>query len=160
MPGRKHPEPRNQGLRGRHILEAEVPAQCVAIKRTYFAGISQGLSFRGEAQQPGMPVFLLDDVAERLDAERIPRTKQLTVHGVPDGKREHAPQPVQDILAVPGVRLQEDLGIRVRPQVHTLPLELVTELDVVVDFTVEHHAVATVGRTHRLAAACGQVDDR
>src|SRR5262249_42995490 len=121
---------------------------------------SQGLSFRGEAHHPRMPVFLVNNVEERLDAEWISRAEKLTAQSVPDSEREHAPQPVHDILAVPGVSLEENFGIRIRPQLHSLVPQFVAELYVVVDLTVENHAVASVGGTHRLVATCRQVDDR
>src|SRR5258708_27033717 len=43
---------------------------------------------------------------------------------------------------------------------HTLAPQFIPDLHVVVDLTVEDHAVAPIGGTHRLVAACRQVNDR
>src|SRR5580704_253032 len=60
------------------------------------------------AYRAGPPV---DAVVERLDAERVPGAEELPGPGVPDGERVHAAQPVHDVLADPGVGLQQHLGV-------------------------------------------------
>ncbi len=70
------------------------------------AGGSRGLGAIVLAVQDGAGPAV-DAVVERLDAERIPGAEQLTGPGVPDGERVHAAEPVHDVLAHPGIGLQQ-----------------------------------------------------
>ena len=101
-----------------------------------------------------------DAVVERLDAELVPGAEQLPRPAVPDGEREHTAQPVHDVLADPGVGLEQHLGVAARSQHHALLPQFGAQLDVVVDLAVEDHPVAAVGGPHRLMATLRQVDDR
>src|SRR6516164_1337193 len=84
----------------------------------------------------------VDAVVERLDAERVPGAEQLAGPGVPDGERVHAAEPVHDLLAYPGVGLEQHLGVAAGPQRDPLIAQLLAKLDVVVDLPVVDHPVA------------------
>lgn len=48
----------------------------VQVGHAQFPRVTQGFAFRGEAQQPGLSGQLVDDVAERLNAELVPCAEQ------------------------------------------------------------------------------------
>ena len=66
---------------------------------------------------------------------------------------------MHDVLADPGVGLEQDLGVAARSQHHALLPQFGAQLDIVVDLAVEDHPVAAVGGPHRLMATLRQVDD-
>src|SRR5215469_10790435 len=108
---------------------------------------------------PGRAGPAVDAVVERLDAERVPGAEQLAGPGVPDGERVHAAEAVHDLLAHPGVGLEQHLGVAAGPQRDPLIAQFLAKLDVVVDLPVVDHPVAAVGGAHRLVPGQGKVDD-
>src|SRR5215472_486866 len=108
---------------------------------------------------PGRAGPAVDAVVERLDAERVPGAEQLAGPRVPDGERVHAAEPVHDLLAHPGVGLEQHLGVAAGPQRDPLIAQLLAKLDVVVDLPVVDHPVAAVRGAHRLVPGQGKVDD-
>src|SRR5262249_3027604 len=75
----------------------------------------------------------INAVVERLDAELVPGAEQLTRPAVPDGEREHAAELMYNLLADPGVGLEQDLGIAARSEHHALLAQLRTQFHIVVN---------------------------
>ena len=98
-------------------------------------------------------------IVEGLLAQAVAREEQGPPRAVPEGEREHAAQALDARLAERGVRLEDHLGVALRPESPTARLELRPELAEVVDLAVEHEPEALVGVAHRLPPR-DEVDDR
>ena len=107
--GRQHLYRRSHGAGRWDVIEGQIPAQRVGVEIAQFARVGQGLALGREPQHPLGPRG--NAVVERLDAELVPGAEQLPRLGVPDGEREHTAEPVHDVLADPGVGLEQNLGV-------------------------------------------------
>ena len=72
---------------------------------------------------------------------------------------EHAAQVVDHGLALLGIEMQQDLGIRAGAEDAAPSLEAVAQLPEVVDLAVEGDDVLAVGAEHRLRGCGGEIDD-
>jgi hypothetical protein len=100
----------------------------------------------------------IEPVIERLDAESIARNEQPLLTDIPDGKSEHAAQPCGHRFAPLLVPVDDNFGIRSRPERVTTSDELGAQLGKVIDFAVEDYADRLVFVEHWLSAA-GDVND-
>ena len=108
----------------------------------------QRLDLGGERE----PAALIG-VEQRLLPELVAREQQPPVAPVPEGEREHPAQPLEHPLAVVLVQVDEDLGVRPRPELMPCRRQLPVERFVVVDLAVEHDEHAAVLVRDRLVAA-------
>src|SRR2546422_11655848 len=77
-----------------------------------------------------------DRVVERLDPEPVPRQEEAALQPVPQGKREHALEPLDTGCPLLLVQVEDRLGIAPGPVGVAAPLEPATELGMVVNFAV------------------------
>jgi hypothetical protein len=101
---------------------------------------------------------VLRPVVERLDPDPVAGDEEPLPVGVPDGEREHAAEPVDHLLPVVLVQVDEGFGVAARAKPVAPALQLRAERVVVVDLAVEddHDRAVLVG--DRLVPA-GHVDD-
>ena len=97
-------------------------------------------------------------VKQRLLAEPIARQQHAASVQVADRERKHAVEPLDARVAVFLVGVDDRFGVGVRPEPVSARLEIAPQLEVVVDFAVEHDPDRPVFVGHRLLAA-GAVDD-
>src|SRR2546430_17035064 len=99
-------------------------------------------------------------VIERFLSESVSSQKQRAAAPIVYGEGEHAVQPVREALAPFGKSVHQHFGVGVvGPETIPLRLKLPAQLEVIVDFAVEHDADAAVRVKHRLMAAFNR-DDR
>ena len=103
-----------------------------------------------------MPSYL--SIVHRLNAEKVSGDKQGLVGPVPDGKAEHSPQTVQQVLPPFLEAVNQHLGVRIRGEDMPLFLKLLTKLLIIIDFPVEHKHQGLVLIINRLASVI-QVDN-
>ena len=85
--------------------------------------------------------------------------KRLLRRLVPHGKRKHAAQPRQAILAPARECGEQHLGVALRPEGIAAGGEFGAQLPVIVDAAVEDEVIAAAGAGHRLVPA-RRIDDR
>src|SRR6476660_3495767 len=97
-------------------------------------------------------------VVERLNADATPSEKQGFRSRVPDGQSEHTPETRNGAAAPLFVGMHDRLGVAVRVERVTRPLEIGAQLLKVVDLAVEHDPDGAVFVVNRLMAG-GEIDD-
>ena len=149
-----------QGRGLRHVLQRQVVLQRGAVHTAGALGAAEQLEQRlllgaerdRAVGEPGGE--------QRLDPERVARAERRPGLGVPDDEREHAAQPVDDVLAPQVVAGDDRLGVALgRERRRPRRRARLAQLQVVVDLAVEDDPVAAVGVGHRLVAVL-DVDER
>ena len=97
-------------------------------------------------------------VVEGLDAEDVPGAEELALGLVPDRKGEHAPQLLEDLLAVLLIAVEDGLAVGLGAEGVALLQQVLPELLIVVDLPVEHQHHGAVLIEDGLPPAL-QVDD-
>ena len=139
----------------RHHAEGQVVLQRRRVDRAVDPRIRQDrLDLGAEQQFLAVPV----DV-QRLDPEPVPRQQEPPPRPVPQGDREHPPQPPHQVVAVLLVEVDDDLRVAVRPEPVPPRLQPCPQLPVIVDLPVEDDLDRPVLVADRLVPT-GQVDDR
>jgi hypothetical protein len=75
-------------------------------------------------------------VVQRLLARDVPRENELALRSDPQCRGKHAIEALEELLAMIGVEVTDDLAVRASPESLPLRLELATELGIVVDLPV------------------------
>jgi hypothetical protein len=97
---------------------------------------------------------------ERADADAVARAEEPPALPVPERERPLAVHPLDAAVAPHGVRVEDRLGVRARREAPAvLLLELVAQLEVVEDLSVERDDEVVALDPHRLRAAF-EVEDR
>src|SRR5262249_61421248 len=134
------------------ILQKEIHRYGIELAR--LVGPDQRSNFRGERTD-----LRVQPVVDGFDAEGISRDDEPTLLAVPDRQAEHFIQAVQDAVTPFLVSVDDDLGVRARPEGVTARFELCSNLTEVIDLTVENHPDMLLQVAHRLMSG-GEVDDR
>lgn len=100
-----------------------------------------------------------DRVVHRLDADAVADQQQLVRPRVPQRDREHPAQRVDEPVAALLVEVDDDFGVRSRPEAVAARRQVRAQRRVVVDLAVAHGDDIAVLRGDRLVAG-GEVDDR
>src|SRR5699024_1577327 len=87
------------------------------------------------AKEEGLPIVI---VVEGLNAEDVPGAEELLLLLVPDDKGEHAPQLLQNALAVLLVPVEDGLRIGAGGELVSLLQQVLPQSLEIVDFPVEH----------------------
>ncbi len=141
--------------RRRDRVEGEIGGDGPGVDLAREAGLLQHrLQLGGEGERP-----VRDAVVEGLDPEAVAGEQQAPLPGVPERDREHAPQPLEEAVAVLLVEMDEDLGVAVGGEPVPEPLQLLAQLAVVVDLAVLDDRDRPVLVGDRLVAVL-EVDDR
>src|SRR5262249_16752675 len=98
-------------------------------------------------------------IVERLNAVGIPRQQQGILVGIPETDRKHAPKIIDHCLAFFGVKVQQDLSIRLSAKYAPARLQRRTQFPVIVDLPIKCDDDLAVGAHHRLRAAFRKVDN-
>src|SRR5690606_24185336 len=114
---------------------------------------SQGFYFTAEIE-----VFPVSGVEEWFYPKTVPCCKQLFVFGIPDGKGKHAIEAFQAIGSPADERCQEHLGIGGGGK-RVLPLQLLSQLEVVVNFAVKSEVIPAAGIAERFIGFGGKIDN-
>ena len=99
-----------------------------------------------------------DGVEERPDAEAIARGEEHAASRVPDGKRPLAVQPLDAVLALFFVEMEDHFRVGPRREDVAGVDELLAQLDVIEDLAVERDPEAPILVAHRLLPA-GEIED-
>src|SRR5688572_28441055 len=95
-----------------------------------------------------------------LDADAITNEPEAPIDAIVGAESKHADEPPDGPLDAPRLDCRAQyLGIGVTPKCHTLLHQFEPELRMVVDFTVERHDEAALGRCHWLMAFTRQIDN-
>ena len=137
------------------VLHAQPVGQTGLVQALFKGRVSQKrLDLAGKEQR--LALFI---IAERLDAEQVPRTEQRAAGAVPHRKREHPAQAAGQAAAPFLIPVEQDLGVGIRGKRVAALLQSGTQGLVVVNFAVEHDHQRAILIEHRLAAA-RQINDR
>src|SRR5256885_667100 len=103
----------------------------------------------------------MDAVVQRLHSHPIPYQPKRALPSVPQSNREHTPKARNAINPPALERMENHFRIRMvrLPGVPAQPLELYSDLRMVVDLAVERDPEAAVPIGHRLARGCRQIDN-
>ena len=135
--------------RRRNVLERQKAVERFPVDRPPKSAVSQHrLQFRAEDE-----ALVVQKIEERLHAQPIAGEQQPTVPAVPKGEGEHAVEPVDTGRTVLLIGVDDDFCIRVGGELVALCLQLLPQLTVVVDLTVENNRDATVLAPDRLMAS-------
>src|SRR5436190_8041590 len=96
---------------------------------------------------------------EGLLAQAIARNEQCVRAAVPDGKREHAAQPLDRSNPPLTIGGEQDFSVGSRPEVVAALGQIGAQLEIVVDLAVEADREVAVRSTHRLSTSVAQIVD-
>ena len=99
--------------------------------------IDVGVRQNGFQLTPKQQFFIVAIDEQRLLSQMITRQQQLLLSLIPDGKREHTAQLSHQVSPVIFVKVDQNLGVRIGPELMSARFQLLTELRVVIDFPVE-----------------------
>ena len=144
-----------EGL-GRHgVLEGKVVVQGVHVELFLKAReLENALDFRAIDK-----VAAHHGVVEGLDAEKVTGHKQAVVLFVPDGKAEHAPQPVQKTFLPLFKAVNQHFGVGLGAENVAFFHQLFSQFLIVVDFSVKGENQAAVFILDGLVAGGADVDN-
>src|SRR6185437_7052163 len=97
---------------------------------------------------------------EGFDAQMITCTDQSLALFVPQSEREHPIEALRASLAPLAIGHEDDLSVRPGPEHVAQGSQLSTELDVIINLTIEDKPLQPVGCGHRLRGLLTQIDDR
>ncbi len=120
------------GERRVDVEVAEVAVHPRRVERLGHAQRQQRLHLRAEEEPP-----LMLGPEQRLDAEPVAGDDQFALLRVPQRQGEHAPETVDEGLAVLGVGVEDHLAVAAGAEAVAQLGELLLQLAVVVDLTVE-----------------------
>ena len=154
-PRRELSDAREQRRRTRYVAVAEIVPDRVHVDLNgHTRPGQQRFDFRGEQQHT-----VLVPQEQRLLAEAIACQHQSFASRVPDGKGEHAAQPLYAILAPLLVGVDDHLGVGGRTERVPSGLQIATQFLEVVDLAVEDDLDLAVLVAKRLVPGV-QIDDR
>src|ERR1019366_4140620 len=154
VPRRYLPDPTDQRLRPRHVVQRQVRIQRVQIQLpSYLRMLQDGLQFRSEVE-----FIAVATEVQRLDPHPVAHQHQPLIRLRPQRHREHTAHPRKTRRVPLQVRPQHRLRIAVRAETVTQTLQLGSNFLVVVDFSVEDYRRIPVVTQDRLVSAL-QIDD-
>src|SRR5215469_8780534 len=128
------------------MTKAEVIVQAAQVDLAGHGSVfDDGLDLRGKHHPP-----LVQVVVEGLDADAIARAKQLLLALVPDRKREHAIEPLDAVLAILLVGMDDDFTVCMGPEDVAAALERFSQLAEIIDLAVIGQPDALILVGHRL----------
>ncbi len=141
------------GQRIRNVIELEVEAQRLRVGLQRNTGLAQAGDFTAEPDAVGE-----HGVVQRLLAEAVAGQQQAALAGIPDGKGEHAPKPLEALHALLFVQVNQRLGIAGGAELMPARHEIGAQFLVAVNLAVEDDPHRTVLIGDRLMAG-GEIDD-
>jgi hypothetical protein len=104
-------------------------------------------------------MFAIGPVMKRFYSEPVSGGKKPAFFLIPDRKREHSPEPFETVFCPMLISSQEYFRIRVTAERKTLFDEFLSQLDVIINLTVERDPKSPGCVTHRLMTGIGQIDN-
>ena len=154
MRGLEPPYVADQRRRARHVFPREILRERVDVELPRHAARGKdGLDLRSEHE-----LLRVDRKVERLDPDMVAGQHHPLPRPVQQRDGKHAVQALREIDPVLLPQVNDDFRIRRRPEPVALRLQLVTQLAVVVDLTVEDYRYAAILIRDRLMAGL-QIDD-
>jgi hypothetical protein len=143
------------GPGGRDVLVGQVMVQRDGIHLAFHGGVPhQRLQLRAERQRGAVRPPVQGLFAHTVTAEQ----QALPLH-VPDGEREHPPEPVDEVVAELLIEVHQAFGVALGGEAMPTPAQHVPQSGEVVQLAVEHGGHGPVLVVDRLIPA-GHVDDR
>jgi hypothetical protein len=129
-------------------------AQARPVERPLDVGVGkQRFEFRAEKE-----IVADGGVVKRLDADPVARQHQSPVAFVPEGRRKHAPQPLETPRVPFDERLEHDFRVAVGMEDVAEGFEFAAKFPVVVHLAVKHDDRPSVVAPHRLATVFEVLD--
>src|SRR5215469_930498 len=135
------------------VAQEEVQRSRVYLRRLRHRGTNR-TQLRAEIQ-----TVAINSIVDLLDPEWIPGQDQPPVPRIPDAETEHTIESIEHIIAPLLVSMNDDLCIRFRVENVAITFQFTSELEKVIDFTVENHPDRFFPVRHGLMPP-GQVDNR
>ncbi len=158
MSGQQLADALEEGLLQNGILEGEILLQGLGIEPLFIGRMGQdALDFRGE-DEAALRVARRDGIVKWLYPEGIPGREEGLIPFVPDGKGEHAPQALRELLAPLLVPMEQHLRVPLAGETVPGGQELQPKLLIIIDFPVEHQHLVP-GFVHHGLDAAARVDD-
>ncbi len=140
-----------------HIQSQRVPTHAIVEPRIGPQRLELATKYQGAIRSAAYPAMV-----ERLFAETIPHQCQTTLASIPKSDCEHAHGATDRGLHPPMLeRGEQSLGVRVTPPNRSGAgcCQLVSNVEMIINFTIEDEHETTADRTHRLMTSRRPVDD-
>lgn len=143
------------GFRGRDIKQRKIIAERFKVEGACNTGIGDnGFNFRTEDQGFAVPVII-----QGLDAEAIPRHEEAPSVFIPNGKGKHPSEAVNTGFAPLFIGVNDGFGVAPGLKHMALVQQLLADVEVIVDLTIEHNPYGPVFIGQWLLPG-GDIDDR
>ena len=142
-------------LSSRDILRRKVHGQCVPVDLFPESRVFHDRLQFGGKDQP----FAFNGVIKRLYSHPVPDQVQALLLPVKERKGKHAVETLHRIDAPSLIGTEYHFGIRPCPKLIPLPFQLLSQFEIIIDFSVETDNGTAALRGHRLAAVGAQVQN-